>query len=62
MDNLVGNEFFELSGGWASFNCDLCELWYDTTEIGFVQEPDIEICNECVEYIGGFVEGEYDDD
>jgi hypothetical protein len=46
----------DFKDGYAAFLCDVCELWYNTTDLGWIQQVGLvkrEVCVECVEYVGG---------
>lgn len=54
----------EVKQGWAHFRCDVCHLAYNLCDLAYVgtwitckqgryQDAKLEVCAECVEYIGG---------
>jgi hypothetical protein len=58
----------EVAQGWRHFRCDVCDIDYQYRDLGVTtkqlmcfqgryQECMIEICVECVEYIGGDYDG-----
>lgn len=68
MDHLDNGMSDDFEDGCAAFLCDICELWYNTTDLGYIANRisnsgrryslnKIDVCVECVEFIGG----DYDD-
>ncbi len=60
---IIGNDG-EARQGWRHFRCNVCELAYSNEDLGYLgndylvqqgryQMVDIEVCVECIEYIGG---------
>jgi hypothetical protein len=67
MESIIGCDG-EVKQGWAHFRCDVCLLAYNTEDLGYVAtaimckqgrytSSKIEVCVECVEYIGGNYDG-----